>query len=104
MKFIYPAVIGQKEDGGYRAHFPDLAQCVVEADSLAIQRMIAMTARAAREAGIPVCVCGRAAADPKIAPLYVKRGVSSLSMASQSLLDIKEVLLNTDLSEVPSLA
>lgn len=34
MKFIYPAVIGQKEDGGYRAHFPDLAQCVVEADSL----------------------------------------------------------------------
>ena len=75
-----------------------------KADSLAIQRMIAMTARAAREAGIPVCVCGRAAADPKIAPLYVKLGVSSLSMASQSLMDIKEVLLNTDLSEVPSLA
>ena len=74
-----------------------------KADSLAIQRMVAMTARAAKEAGIPVCVCGRAAANPAIAPLYVKLGVDSLSMASQSLLDIKEVLLNTDISQVPSL-
>lgn len=74
-----------------------------KADSLAIQRMVAMTARAAKEAGIPVCVCGRAAANPAIAPLYVKLGVDSLSMASQSLLDIKEVLLSTDISQVPSL-
>lgn len=74
-----------------------------KADSLAIQRMIAMTASAGRAAGIPVCVCGRAAANPQIGPLYVKLGVTCLSMASQSLLEIKEVLLNTDISQVPSL-
>lgn len=73
-----------------------------KADSLAIQRMIAMTVKAAKEAGIPVCVCGRAAANPQFAPLYVKLGVDSLSMASQSLLDIKELLLGTDLRDVPS--
>ena len=73
-----------------------------KADSLAIQRMIAMTVKAAKEAGIPVCVCGRAASNPQTAPLYAKLGVNILSMASQSLLDIKEVLLNTDLREVVS--
>ena len=34
MKFIYPAVIRQEEDGRFHAQFPDLADCKAEADTL----------------------------------------------------------------------
>ena len=30
MKFSYPAVFKQREDGGYRVHFPDLEMCTAE--------------------------------------------------------------------------
>lgn len=72
--------------------------------SLAVQRLIRMTAEAGRQAGIPVCVCGRAAADPDIAPLYVKLGVRCLSMASQSIPEVKERLLAADLSQMEGTA
>lgn len=34
MKFIYPAVFHKTESGKYHAHFPDLACCQAEGDTL----------------------------------------------------------------------
>lgn len=34
MRFIYPAVFHQTEDGKYKAHFPDLECCYAEGDTL----------------------------------------------------------------------
>lgn len=34
MKFIYPAVIGKKAEGGYEASFPDLEGCYAQGDTL----------------------------------------------------------------------
>lgn len=34
MKFTYPAIISRKEDGHYKAMFPDLATCEAAGDTL----------------------------------------------------------------------
>ncbi|QWC85973.1 phosphoenolpyruvate--protein phosphotransferase [Nocardioidaceae bacterium] len=51
----------------------------------AVLRLIEMTARAGREAGKPVGVCGEAAADPLLAAVMVGMGVTSLSMAAAAV-------------------
>lgn len=58
----------------------DLAH-LTDAWQPAVLQLIAMTARAGREAGKPVGVCGEAAADPWLACVLVGLGVTSLSMA-----------------------
>jgi len=55
----------------------------------AILSLIAMTARAAREAGIPVAVCGEIAADPLWTPLLIGMDISVLSMNTSSIPLIK---------------
>ena len=34
MKFYYPVILAEKEDGTWHGHFPDLAMCEVHAASL----------------------------------------------------------------------
>lgn len=34
MKFIYPAIFRQTEEGGYKGHFPDLECCYGEGETL----------------------------------------------------------------------
>ena len=34
MKFVYPAIFRKNEDGTYHGHFPDLAFCYAEGDTL----------------------------------------------------------------------
>lgn len=48
-------------------------------------RMIRMLGDASAETGVPVGVCGEAAADPRLAPVLVGLGASSLSMAPGAL-------------------
>jgi phosphotransferase system enzyme I (PtsI) len=55
----------------------------------AILNLIAMTARAAREADIPLAVCGEIAADPLWTPLLIGLGVQKLSMNASSIPLIK---------------
>ncbi len=50
----------------------------------AVLTLIGMTARAGREAGKPVGVCGEAAADPLLACVLAGLGVTSLSMAGSA--------------------
>jgi phosphotransferase system enzyme I (PtsP) len=55
----------------------------------AVLNLISMTTKAARDAGIPVSVCGEIAADPVWTPLLIGLGVTELSMNAASIPLIK---------------
>lgn len=61
----------------------------------AVLRMLKQTVQAAKEAGIPVSVCGEMAGDERAVPLWLHLGVSDLSMSPQSLLRVKHRILNS---------
>lgn len=61
----------------------------------AVMRMIRCAAEAARQAGIPVSVCGEMAGDPLAVPLWLGLGITEISMSVQSYLPIKQCLLAT---------
>ncbi|MNE06239.1 Phosphoenolpyruvate-protein phosphotransferase [compost metagenome] len=61
----------------------------------AVLRMIRQTVMAAKEAGIPVSVCGEMAGDERAIPIWLHLGVSDLSMSPQLLLRMKHYILNT---------
>ncbi|MNW34122.1 Phosphoenolpyruvate-protein phosphotransferase [compost metagenome] len=65
----------------------------------AVLRMIRQTVMAAKEAGIPVSVCGEMAGDEKAIPIWLHLGVSDLSMSSELLLRVKHRILNTFASD-----
>ena len=69
------------------------------ADSPAVYKLIDMTVQAGREYGVPVCVCGLAASDSGASQRLVCHGIRCLSMAAQSLLPIKRVLMETDTTQ-----
>ncbi|WP_344891077.1 phosphoenolpyruvate--protein phosphotransferase, partial [Nonomuraea antimicrobica] len=65
----------------------------------ALLELIALCARAGREAGKPVGVCGEAAGDPLMAPLLAGLGVTSLSMAAVCVPAVREALAGLTLRE-----
>lgn len=65
----------------------------------AVLRMLQQTVMAAKEAGIPISVCGELASDERALPIWLYLGVSNLSMSSQSLLRVKHRILNIYASE-----
>ena len=67
----------------------------------AVLRLVDMAARAAREAGIPCGICGEAAADPELLPLFWGLGLRELSMAPGAILRVRAALaeLDTDACE-----
>lgn len=68
-------------------------------NSPAVRMLIRMTVDAAREADIPVCICGQTASDPVLASGYVRQGLRVLSMTGNRLLKVKHALLDLDLTE-----
>jgi phosphocarrier protein FPr len=62
------------------------------ADHPAVLRAVAMICEAARARGIPVGVCGEAAAQPKLIPEFVRLGVTELSMGAASILRAKKII------------
>lgn len=64
----------------------------------AVLRMLKQTADAAHAAGIPVSVCGEMAGDPDAMPLWLGLGIQELSMSVQSLLTVKEKVLQSEAS------
>ena len=70
----------------------------------AVIRLIEMTARAGRAAGIEVAICGEMAGDPVNAPLLVGCGFHSLSMTPSSIPLIKEIIRHCSYSECQELA
>ena len=65
----------------------------------AVVRLLEMTARAGRDAGIEVGVCGEAAANPVAAFLLIGMRVSSLSVGPASLAEIKKVIRSVNFTD-----
>jgi len=65
----------------------------------AVLRLISMVAEAAEKESCPLSLCGEMAGDPRMLPLLVGMGLTTLSMAPGNLLPVKERLLSLD---VPS--
>jgi phosphotransferase system enzyme I (PtsI) len=90
----------------------DLAQYTLAADRLlgslgalqdpwhpAVLKLIELTGRAGAVTGKPVGVCGEAAADPRLAPVLVGLGVTSLSMAPSAIPEVRAALAAHTLAE-----
>ena len=70
----------------------------------AVVKLVDMTIRAARAAGIPVAVCGESASDPVFGVLWVALGATSLSMSAGFIPVIKKTLRALTSAEVAELA
>jgi phosphotransferase system enzyme I (PtsI) len=70
----------------------------------AILRLIKLTAEAARANGIWTGVCGEMAGDPVMIPLLIGLGVDELSVAPQSVPQIKHLIRRLRMSEAKELA
>jgi phosphocarrier protein FPr len=58
----------------------------------AVLRAISMSARAARNAGIPISVCGEMAGDPLLSQILVGMGITELSMNPSAIGGVKRVI------------
>ncbi|MCL4685023.1 phosphoenolpyruvate--protein phosphotransferase [Myxococcota bacterium] len=66
----------------------------------AVLRLIDRSARAAREGGIPVSVCGEMASNALAVPLLVGLGIGELSVAPRSVPIVKEIVRALDSAQV----
>lgn len=64
----------------------------------AILKLIEITARNANENNIKVSVCGELAADTSLTETLLKMGIDTLSVPSNKVLEVKNEIINTDLS------
>ncbi len=95
----------------------DLTQYVFAADRLlgsvagfqnpwhpAVLRLIQQVGAAGAEHGVPVGICGEAAADPLLAVVLVGLGATTLSMSSTSIADVRAEIAQYTLDEARALA
>jgi phosphotransferase system enzyme I (PtsI) len=67
-------------------------------------RMIDITARAAKAAGIPCKLCGEMAGDPYFTELLLGLGVGSLSMSTVALPAVRAAIAGIDMGEARQMA
>ncbi|WP_283135037.1 phosphoenolpyruvate--protein phosphotransferase [Rhizohabitans arisaemae] len=94
--------LGQYTFAADRMH-PGLAD-LLDPGQPALLRLVADCARAGRDAGKPVGVCGEAAGDPRLAPVLAGLGVTSLSMSAASVPAVRESLAGVTFEECRVLA
>ncbi|TBL78269.1 phosphoenolpyruvate--protein phosphotransferase [Paenibacillus thalictri] len=63
----------------------------------AVLRLLKLTVEAAHRQGIPVSVCGEMAGDIRALPLWLGLGITDLSMSAQSILKVKNSILQSSL-------
>ena len=68
----------------------------------AILRLIRMTIEAGQDRGIPVSMCGEMAGNPRCVPLLLGLGLRQFSMQPGSLLEIKEIVRNSNIARLQS--
>jgi phosphotransferase system enzyme I (PtsI) len=73
-------------------------------DAPAVLRLIARAAEAARQAGIPIGVCGNLAGEPAAATVLAGLGVDELSMVPTAIPAVKERLLAATEAQAQALA
>jgi phosphocarrier protein FPr len=69
-----------------------------------VLRLVSSTVTGARTRGLPVSVCGGAAADPCAVPIFLGLGVRTLSIAPAMVPEIKQVLRTFSLSRCTQVA
>ncbi len=69
----------------------------------AVLRLIEHIVKCANKAGIPVGMCGEAAADPAFAPLLISFGLDEFSVSPQSVAQLKKSICETDKKEADEL-
>jgi len=68
-----------------------------------LMRLIGDVARAAKEAGIPVTVCGEMAGDPTVAPVLLGLGIREMSMSAVSVPEVKAAIRSMAVDEAEAL-
>jgi phosphotransferase system enzyme I (PtsI) len=66
----------------------------------AVLRLIQMTIEAGISSHVPVSMCGEMAGDEKYTRLLLGMGLTDFSMQPTSLLEVKNVIINTDISQI----
>jgi phosphoenolpyruvate-protein phosphotransferase len=69
-----------------------------------VLRLIDMTVRAGRDAGIPVDVCGEAASDPIAMPILIGLGANELSVAAARVGEVRENIRSLTFASCKELA
>lgn len=64
----------------------------------ALIRLIGMTAKAAHDHNIPVCICGESGADLTLTKTFLSMGIDALSVAPKSLLPLKKAIREISLT------
>ena len=81
----------------------DMVAHLYEPTHPAVIRILNHVVGAAREANIPVCVCGELAADPTFCSLLLGMGVTEFSMSATSVGEIKYLLRKITLQQAKKL-
>ncbi|RTR33330.1 phosphoenolpyruvate--protein phosphotransferase [Shewanella atlantica] len=76
---------------------PDLTK-IYPSLSPSILKLIKMTIDTAKEANIPVSLCGELASNPLVAPILIGMGIDELSVNLNSLLELKSTICNNELA------
>jgi phosphotransferase system enzyme I (PtsI) len=66
----------------------------------AVLRLIHMTIKAGKAAGIPVSMCGEMAGDPRFTRLLLGLGLQEFSMQSVTMLEVKHIINTSDRAEL----
>ncbi len=66
----------------------------------AVIKLIHMTIKAGKDAGIPVSMCGEMASDTKYTRLLLGLGLEYFSVQANALLEIKHIILNSNLKKL----
>ncbi len=67
----------------------------------AILRLIHMTLLAGKKHNIDVSMCGEMAGDPRLTRLLLAMGLNHFSMHPNAILEIKQIINETDLTQLP---
>lgn len=67
----------------------------------AVLKLIKITLDAGKKHNIPVSMCGEMAGDPRFTRLLLALGLENFSMHPNALLEIKRIIHETDLSQLP---
>ena len=68
----------------------------------AVLRLIYMTIEAGNKHNIPVSMCGEMAGDPRYTRLLLAMGLKHFSMHPNGILEVKRIINETDLAQLPS--
>lgn len=67
----------------------------------AVLKLINITLEAGKKHNIPVSMCGEMASDPRLTRLLLAMGLDNFSMHPNALLEIKQIINETDLNQLP---